>query len=80
MKKRLRAEDEAKQNAFDEFKEELVSRRKGQALILAKNLRKLLKHYWFRRDYKVVGRKYSKEKVAAHKVAICFLQEKHKKT
>ena len=70
--KRLRAAEEAKQKAFDEFKIELVSRKTGHALILARKLRKLLKSYWFRRDYKVVWRKYSKEKVAAYKMAICF--------
>ena len=79
LEKRLRAADEAKQaadeakqNAFNKFKNDLVFRkeRKRQALILAKKLRKLLKHYWFRKHYEVVWRKYSKEKVAASKVAI----------
>ena len=79
LEKRLRAADEAKQaadeakqNAFNKFKNDLVFRkeRKRQALILANNLRKLLKHYWFRKHYEVVWRKYSKEKVAASKVAI----------
>ena len=67
--KALEAANVAKQKAFNKFKK-LVSQRKRKALILANNLRKLLKHFLFCRDYKVAWIKYCEKKVAVHKIAI----------
>jgi hypothetical protein len=54
-KKRRNAANEAKAKAFIDFKQLVTTKSKRRTvLFLANSLRKLLKHFWFRRDHKAV--------------------------